>query len=159
MIRTAFYAVTYWAPALVILLLVLARVAAPFPYVGPDYNQTIQASLIAAAKERADRGTVYVKVDGADPSAEILADLTNSKLPATFTPWSLRPHAICPPKTVCGGVVDGQSMLDNSMSADLLSIPLWGLASVRVKAGRCVAEFTLLRAIEWRVVSQRTACS
>lgn len=159
MIKSAFYAATYWAPALLILLIVIARLAAPFPYGGADYNQTIEASLIAAAKERSDSGSLYVKVDGGDPSTEILADLNTRKLPATFAPWSLRPHYRCPPNTFCGGVVDGASLLDNFLSADLLSMPLWHVALVRVKTGRCSAELTLLRATQWHVVSQRTACT
>jgi hypothetical protein len=159
MIRSAFYAVTYWAPALLILLIVIARMAAPFPYGGTDYNQTIEASLIAAAKERSDSGYLYVMVDGGDPSTEILADLNSRKLPAKFAPWSIRPHYRCPPNTHCGGVVDGASLLDNFLSADLLSMPLWRVALVRVKTGSCSAELTLLRAAQWHVVSQRTACT
>jgi len=159
MLRTAFYAATYWAPALIILLLVIARLAAPFPYRGADYNQTIEESLIAAAKERSDIGDLYIKVDGSDPSDAVLAELNSHKLPATFAPWSLRPHYRCPPNTVCGGVVDGASMRDNFLSADLLSMPLWHVALVRVKTGTCSAELTLIRASQWHVLSQRTACS
>jgi hypothetical protein len=97
MLRSVFYAATYWLPVLLILLIVIARMAAPFPYGGTDYNQTIEESLIAAAKERSDSGDLYVKVDGGDPSADVLADLNSRKLPATFAPWSLRPHYGCPP--------------------------------------------------------------
>jgi hypothetical protein len=159
MLRHAFYAATYWLPALLILLIVLARMAAPFPYGGTDYNQTIEESLITAAKERSDSGDLYVRIDGSDPSAEVLADLNSRKLPATFTPWSLRPHYVCPPQTLCGGVVDGASLRDSFLSADLLSMPLWHVALVRVKGGACSAEFTLLRTTQWHVLSQRTACT
>jgi hypothetical protein len=159
MLRSAFYAATYWLPVLIILLIVIARLAAPFPYGGTDYNQTIEESLIAAAKERSDSGDLYVKVDGGDPSADILADLNSRKLPATFAPWSLRPHSRCPPNTLCGGVVDGANLRDNFLSADLLSMPLWHVALVRVKTGACSAELTLLRAAQWHVLSQRTACT
>jgi hypothetical protein len=158
MLRSVFYAATYWLPVLLILLIVIARMAAPFPYGGTDYNQTIEESLIAAAKERSDSGDLYVKVDGGDPTADVLADLNSRKLPATFAPWSLRPHYGCPPNTLCGGVVDGASLRDNFLSADLLSMPLWHVALVRVKTGACSAELTLLRATQWHVLSQRTAC-
>lgn len=158
MLRSVFYAATYWLPVLLILLIVIARMAAPFPYGGTDYNQTIEESLIAAAKERSDSGDLYVKVDGGDPGADVLADLNSRKLPATFAPWSLRPHYGCPPNTLCGGVVDGASLRDNFLSADLLSMPLWHVALVRVKTGACSAELTLLRATQWHVLSQRTAC-
>jgi hypothetical protein len=159
MLRSAFYAATYWAPTSLILLIVIARMAAPFPYGGTDYNQTIEESLIAAAKERSDSGDLYVKVDGADPSADVLADLNSRKLPATFAPWSLRAHYRCPPNTLCGGLVDGAGLRDNFLSADLLSIPLWHVALVRVKTGACSAELTLIRATQWHVLSQRTACT
>jgi hypothetical protein len=160
MLRHAFYAATYWLPVLLILLIVLARIAAPFPYGGTDYNQTIEESLITAAKERSDSGSLYVKVDGGDPSADVLADLNSRKLPATFAPWSLRPHSSysCPPKTICD-IVDGASLRDNFLSADLLSMPLWHVALVRVKGGACSAELTLLRGSQWHVLSQRTACT
>src|ERR1700755_1056226 len=115
MLRLVFYAATYWLPALVILLIVIARLAAPFPYGGIDYNQTIAESLSVAAKERSDSGDLYVKVDEADPSADILADLNSRKLPATFAPWSLRN----------AGSVKGTDPRDNFLSADLLSMPLW----------------------------------
>ena len=159
MLRSAFYAATYWAPMLLILLIVVARIAAPFPYGGADYNQTIAASLVAAAKERSDTGDLYVKVDSGDPSADVLADLNSRKLPATFAPWSLRPHYRCPPNTLCGGVVDAASLRDNFLAADLLSMPLWHVALVRVKSGTCSAELTLIRATQWHVLSQRTACT
>jgi hypothetical protein len=159
MLRSVFYAATYWLPVLIILLIVIARLAAPFPYGGTDYNQTIEESLIAAAKERSDSGDLYVKVDGGDPSADVLADLNSRKLPATFAPWSLRPHSRCPPNTLCGGVVDDANLRDNFLSADLLSMPLWHVALVRVKAGACSAELTLFRAAQWHVLSQRTACT
>ena len=159
MLRSAFYAATYWLPVLLILLIVIARMAAPFPYGGTDYNQTIEESLITAAKERSDSGDLYVKVDGGDPSADVLADLNSRKLPATFAPWSVRPHYSCPPKTLCSGVVDGASLRDNFLSADLLSMPLWHVALVRVKTGACSAELTLFRAAQWHVLSQRTACT
>jgi hypothetical protein len=159
MLRSAFYAATYWLPALIILLIVIARLAAPFPYGGADYNQTIEESLISAAKERSDSGDLYVKVDGSDPSADVLADLNSRKLPVTFAPWSLRPHNSCPPHTPCGGVVDRANLRDNFLSADLLSMPLWHVALVRVNAGACSAELTLLRAAQWHVLSQRTACT
>jgi len=149
MLRSVFYAATYWLPALLILMIVIARLAAPFPYGGIDYNQTIEESLTVAAKERSDSGALYVKVDGADPSADILADLNGRKLPATFTPWSLR-H---------GGVVNGTDPRDNFLSADLLSMPLWHVALVRVKSRTCSAELTLVNANQWHVVSQRTACT
>lgn len=160
MLRSAFYALTYWAPMLLILLLVLARMAAPFPYGGPDYNQTLEESLITAARERADSGNLYVKVEGGDPSAELLADLNSRKLPATFVPSSLRPQTQfhCPPNTLCGAVVYGASMRDNLLAADLLSMPLWHVALVRVKTPACSAELTLVRARQWHVLSQRTAC-
>ena len=158
MLRSAFYAATYWLPALLILLIVLARLAAPFPYGAADYSQTIEESLIAATKERSDSGALYVKIDGGDPSADVLAELNSRKLPATFAPWSARPHYSCPPKTLCN-VVDGASLRDDFLSADLLSMPLWHLALVRVKSGACSAELTLLRATQWHVISQRTACS
>jgi hypothetical protein len=160
MLRHAFYAVTYWLPVLLILLIVIARVAAPFPYGGLDYNQTIEESLITAAKERSDSGDLFVKVDGGDPNADVLADLNSRKLPATFAPWSLRPHSSynCPPRALCN-VVDGASLRDNFLSAEFLSMPLWHVALVRVKGGACLAEMTLLRTGQWHVLSQRTACS
>jgi hypothetical protein len=49
MLRSVFYAATYWLPVLLILLIVIARMAAPFPYCGTDYDQAIEESLIAAA--------------------------------------------------------------------------------------------------------------
>lgn len=158
MLRSAFYAATYWLPALLILLIVLARLAAPFPYGVDDYSQTIEESLIAASKERSDSGALYVKVDGGDPSADVLADLNSRKLPATFEPWSLRPHG-CFPNTPCDRVANGASLRDDFLSADLLSMPLWHVALVRVKTGACSAELTLLRATQWHVITQRTACS
>jgi hypothetical protein len=158
MLRSAFYAVTYWAPALLILLLVIARVAAPFPVGRADHDQTLEESLITAAKERSDSGSLYVKVDGGDPSADILDNLNSRKLPATFAPWSLRPHSQCPPNTLCT-VVSGADRRDNYVAADLLSMPLWHVALVRVKSGMCSAELTLVRTTQWRVLSQRTACT
>ena len=116
--------------------MVIARLAAPFPYGGIDYNQTIAESLSVAAKERSDSGDLYVKVDGADPSADILTDLNSRKLPATFAPWSLR-H---------GGSVKGTDPRDNFLSADLLSMPLWHVALVRVKSRTCSAELALVNA-------------
>jgi hypothetical protein len=156
--RTLFYATTYWTPALLILLIVIARMAAPFPYGGTDYDRAIEESLIAAAKQRSDSGYVYVKVDGSDPSTDILSDLNSHKLTATFAPWSLRPHSQCPPNHICGGTV-GPELLDNFLSADLLSVPLWRLALVRIRTGSCSAELTLFRATQWHVLSQRTACT
>jgi len=86
MLRHAFYAATYWLPVLLILLIVLARVAAPFPY--------------------------------------------------------------------------GASLRDNFLSADLLSMPLWHVALVRVKTGSCSAELTLARGnTQWHVISQRATCT
>lgn len=156
MLRTAFYAVTYWAPVLVILLIIGARLAAPFPYKGSDYNQTLEESLVTAAKERSDSGNLYVRIDGDDPSAELLADLNNRKLPANFVPGSQRSATPCPPNTPCRGVVG--NLRDDLLSADLLSMPLWHVALVRVKGGGCSAEFTLVLGSQWHVLSQRTAC-
>jgi hypothetical protein len=159
MLRSVFYAATYWLPALLILFMVIARLAAPFPYGGIDYNQTIAESLIVAAQERSDSGDLYVKVDGADPSADVLADLNSRELPASFTPWSLRQRNRCPPNGRCAGVVDGTDLRDNFLSAELLSMPLWHVALVRVKSRACSAELTLIRATQWHVLSQRTACT
>jgi len=145
MLRSAFYAATYWSPMLLILLIVVARMGAPFPYGGTDYKQTIEESVVAAAKERSDTGDLYVRVDGGDPSADVLADLNSRKLPATFAPWSLRPRSA--------------GMRDNFLAVDLLSMPLWHLALVRVKTGACSAELTLIQTNQWHVLSQRTACT
>ncbi len=159
MLRSVFYAATYWLPALLILFIVLARMAAPFPYSGADYNQTIEESLVVAAKQRSDSGDLYVKVDGADPSAEILADLNSRKLPATFAPWSLRQHDLCPQNGRCDSAVHSTDTRDNFLSADLLSMPLWNVALVRVKSRACTSEVTLIHATQWHVISQRTACA
>jgi hypothetical protein len=70
MLRTAFYALTYWAPAVLILLTVVARATAPFPYGGKDYNQTVEESLIAVSRQLSDKSDLYVKIDGLDPSTE-----------------------------------------------------------------------------------------
>jgi hypothetical protein len=158
MLRATFYAASYWAPVLLILLLVMARVAAPFPYRGADYSRAIEASLIAAAEERADSGNLYVKVDGVDPSAEVLADLNSRKLPATFVPWSLRPHFQCAPNRVCSGAASDEGPPDNFLIANILTMPLWHVALVRVNTSACSAEFTLLRATQWHSLSQRTTC-
>ena len=157
MMRSAFYAATYWAPTLFVLLLVIARVAAPFPYAGADYTQAMEESLVAAVKERSDSGYVYVKLDGNDPGADFLTDLNSHKLPATFAPLSLRPPYRCPANARCGAL-NRANLSDNVISADLLSMPLWHVALVRVKTASCSAELTLFRATQWHVVTQRTAC-
>jgi hypothetical protein len=159
MLRSVFYAATYWLPALLILLIVLARMAAPFPYGGADYNQTIEESLVVAARQRSDSGDLYVKVDGADPSDEVLAELNSRKLPATFAPWSLRQHDQCPQNGRCDSPVHRTETRDNFLSADLLSMPLWSVALVRVKSRACTSEVSLIHATRWRVMSQRTACT
>ena len=160
MLRTVFYTLTYWAPAVLILLTVVARAAAPFPYGGKDYNQTVEESLVAVSRQLSDKSDLYVRVDGIDPSAEILADLNNRKLPPTFVPWSTRSPAQdhCRALTAQPGVT-GACMRDNFLSADLLSMPLWHVALVRVKTAACTAELTLVQGGEWHVLSQRAACN
>jgi hypothetical protein len=160
MLRIAFYAVTYWAPAAVILLTVAARAAAPFPYDGKDYNQTVEESLIAVSHELSDKSDLYVKIDGVDPSAAVLTDLNSRSLPATFVPWSTRSSSQdhCRQPTL-GAPVVGACMQDNFLSADLVSVPLWHVALVRVKTAACTAELTLVRGDQWHVLSQRAACT
>jgi hypothetical protein len=90
MLRNAFHALAYWTPALIICLAVVARAAAPFPYHEADYAQPVIESLVAVTKQRSDKDTLYIKVDGGDPSAAILTELNSRKLPPTFAPWSTR---------------------------------------------------------------------
>jgi hypothetical protein len=160
MLKTIFYALTYWAPALLICLAVAARAAAPFPYGGADYTQSVAASLISVARELSDKGDRYVRVDGHDPSADILTELNSRKLPSTFVPWSGR----SPKQDHCRAaapdtVVAGACMQDNFLSADLLSMPLWHVALVRVTTAACTAELTVVRGpTQWHVLSQRAVC-
>jgi hypothetical protein len=161
MLRSVFHAVTYWAPALLICLTVGARAAAPFPYRGPDYTQTVAESLFVIARELSDKSDLYVKVDGRDPGADILTELNSRKLPPTFVPWSAR----SPKQDHCrvlaaDAEVGGACMQDNFLSADRLSIPLWHVALVRVKTAACTAELALVRGVtQWHVVSQRAVCT
>ena len=160
MLRTLFHAVFYWAPALLICAVVGARAAAPFPYGSADYTQTLTESLIKSAHELSGRSNLYVKVGGADPSVEMLADLNSRKLPLTFAPWSAR----SPKQDHCRALGEGATanaicMADNFLAADLLSMPLWHVALVRVKTAACTAEMTLVQGSTlWHVVSQRTNC-
>ncbi len=160
MLRTLFYAATYWAPAVLILVAVLARVAAPFPYNGTEYNQAIGEGLIKVASELSDRSNLYVQVDGRDPGSDILMELNSRHLPATFVPWSTRSpaHDHCRTSTLNTAGV-GACMQDNFLSAELLSMPLWHVALVRVKSAACTAELTLVRGAQWHVLSQRAACT
>jgi hypothetical protein len=159
MLRNAFHALAYWTPALIICLAVGARAAAPFPYHETDYAQPVTESLIAVAKQRSDKDTLYIKVDGGDASAAILTELNNRKLPPTFAPWSAR----SPKEEHCralGAVINGGCLRDNFLEANFLSMPLWHVALVHVKAGVCTAELTLvLGASQWHVVSQRAVCT
>ena len=161
MLRSAFHAVAYWAPVLIICLAVGARAAAPFPYGSANSAQTLTESVVAVARELADKSDLYVKVDGGDPSAEILTDLNSHKLPLNFAPWSARSPDQDHCRALAGGaVVIGTCMRDNFLAADLLSMPLWHVALVRVKTAACSAELTLVQGVDqWHVVSQRTACT
>jgi hypothetical protein len=161
MLKNVFYALTYWAPVLLVCLAVGARAAAPFPYRGPDYTQTVTESLIAVARELSDKSDLYVKVDGHDPSADLLTELNSRRLPLTFAPWSARlpKQDHCRPSAPDTEVV-GACMQDNFLSADFLSMPLWHVALVRVKTAACSAELTLVHgATQWHVVSQRAVCA
>jgi hypothetical protein len=161
MLRSAFHAVAYWAPVLIICLAVGARAAAPFPYGSANSTQTLTESVIAVARELSDKSDLYVKVDGGDPSADILTELNSRKLPLNFAPWSARSPDQDHCRALAGGaVVIGACMRDNFLSADLLSIPLWHVALVRVKTAACSAELTLVQgAALWHVVSQRATCT
>jgi hypothetical protein len=161
MLRSVFYAITYWAPVLLICLVVGARAAAPYPYGGTDYNQSVTESLVAVAHELSDRSDLYVKVDGRDPSTDILTELNSRKLPAAFVPWSTRSRNLDHCRALGADTrVVGRCMQDNFLSADLLSIPLWHVALVRVNTAACTAELTLLRGTsQWHVVSQRASCT
>jgi hypothetical protein len=161
MLRSLFHAVTYWAPALLICLAVGARAAAPFPYGGTDYTQTVAESLIVISRELSDKSDLYVQVDGRDPSTDVLTELNSRKLPPTFAPWSARsPKQDRCRSSPAGAVVVGACMQDNFLSADLLSMPLWHVALVRVKTAACTAELALVRgATQWHVVSQRAVCT
>ena len=161
MFKTLFHASMYWAPMLLVCLLIAARVLAPFPYNGADYTEPLVASLNAVAQESAYRNELYVKIDGHDPSPEILADLNGRQLPATFSAWSARSTAYdhCRPSTFNEPVL-GACMRDNFLSADFLSMPLWHVALVRVKTAACSAELTLFRgATLWHVMSQKSVCT
>ena len=160
MLRNVFHAVAYWAPVLIILLAVGARAAAPFPYAAADYNQTVAESVTAVVKQLSDKNGLYVKVDDHDPSPELLADLNGRKLAPTFAPWSARSPKEDHCRTLGGGVVSGGCLRDNFVTADLLSMPLWHVALVRVKTGSCSAELTLARGnTQWHVISQRATCT
>jgi hypothetical protein len=160
MLKSVFHAVTYWVPALLICLVVGARAAAPFPYGGADYTQSVAESLIGVARELSDKGDLYVSVDGRDPSADMLTELNSRKLSSTFAPWSAR----SPKQDHCRAAaadtaVAGGCMQDNFLSADFLSMPLWHVALVRVKTAACAAELTLVRGTQWHVLSQRAVCT
>jgi hypothetical protein len=160
MLKTVFYALTYWAPALLICLAVGARAAAPFPYGGADYTQSVAESLIGVAHELSDKGDLYVRVDGHDPSADLLTELNSRKLPSTFAPWSARSPAQDHCRAVAADTVAVSGcMRDNFLSADFLSMPLWHVALVRVKTAACAAELTLVRGTQWHVLSQRAVCT
>jgi hypothetical protein len=161
MLRSAFHAVAYWAPVLIICLAVGARAAAPFPYRSTDSTQTLSESVITVAHELSDKSDIYVKVDGSDPSADILTELNGRRLPLNFAPWSARSPNNDHCRALAGGaVVIGTCMQDNFLSADLLSMPLWHVALVRVKTAACSAELTLVQgAAQWHVVSQRATCT
>jgi hypothetical protein len=159
MLKNVFYALTYWAPALLICLVVGARAAAPFPYGGADYTQSVAESLIGVAHELSDKGDLFVRVDGRDPSADLLTDLNSRKLPSTFAPWSARSPKQDHCRAAADTVVAGGCMQDNFLSADFLSMPLWHVALVRVKTAACTAELTLVRATQWHVLSQRAVCT
>jgi hypothetical protein len=159
MFKHVFYALTYWAPALLICLAVGARAAAPFPYAGTDYTQSVAESLVLVAHELSDKGELYVKVDGHDPSADILTDLNSRKMPSTFAPWSARSPNQDHCRAAAGVLVAGACMQDNFLSAEFLSMPLWHVALVRVKTAACADELTLVRGTQWHVLSQRASCT
>lgn len=161
MLKLAFHTLMYWVPTLLICLLIAARVLAPFPYDGADSTPPVEESLNSVTRQMAYQNDLYVQVDGRDPSAEVLADLNNRQLPAKFEPWSARSPALdhCRASTFNATPV-GTCMRDNFLSADLLSMPLWHVALVRVQTAGCAAELTLVRgAAQWHVLSQRSLCT
>jgi hypothetical protein len=161
MLKNLFHAATYWAPALLICVLIGARLAAPFPYGGPDFTQSVTESLSSVARELSYRNEVYVKVDGGDPGAEILTELNDRKLPPTFSPWSARSpdRDHCRPTILATAPAAG-CMLDNFLAADFLTMPFWHVALVRVKSAGCTAELTVVRGVtRWHVMSQRATCN
>jgi hypothetical protein len=150
----------YWAPVLIICVAVGARAAAPFPYGNTDTTQTLTASLTTVVHELQDKSTVYVMIDGSDPSAELLTALNSRNEPPTFAPGKTRSLEVARCReNAKGGVIFGNCLQDNFLSADLLSMPLWHVALVRVKTVACTAELALIQGtIQWHVVSQRTIC-
>jgi hypothetical protein len=161
MLKAVFYALTYWAPALLLCLVIGARVAAPYPYDGPEYTQSVAEGLTMVARELADKRELYVKVDGHDPGTDLLADLNSRNLPATFSSWSARPAGRdrCP-TSIMNPAATGACMQDNFLAADFLSMPLWHVALLRVKTAACTAELTVVHgATRWHVLSQRAVCT
>jgi hypothetical protein len=160
MLRNAFHAVMYWAPVLIICAAIGARAAAPYPYGSKDTAQILTESLTVVARELQDKGTVYVTVDGSDPDTDLLTTLNSRPGAPAFTPGKARSleleHCRVTPR---GGLVVGSCMQDNFLSAELLSMPLWHVALVRVKTAGCTAELTLAQGnTDWHVLSQRTSC-
>jgi hypothetical protein len=163
MLRNAFHAITYWVPALIICLAIGARAAAPFPYGSTATHQILTESLVAVAHELQDKSTVYVTVDGSDPSADFLTVLNSRTAPTVFAPGkprSLEVEGCRMPATHPGMVVVSSCLQDNFLSADLVSMPLWHVALVRVTTVACTAELVLVQGnAQWHVMSQRTSCS
>jgi hypothetical protein len=161
MFRNVFHALFYWAPTLVVCLAVAARAAAPYPYDPKDSAPVLIESMSVISSELADKSALYVRVDGADPNADFLSELNSRKLQPIFAPWSARSaeHDRC--RTAGNGAaVVGACMHDNFLWAEMLSMPLWHVALVRVKTAACTAELTLLQgAAQWHVVSQRSICT
>jgi len=160
MLRSLFYAATYWAPALLVLLGVAARAAAPYPYDGVIYGAAIEASLVSVARTLHDTNNLYVRVEGRDPSPQMLMGLNSGKSSALFVPWSSRSPKRDRCVTSTRDPIDASCMEDNFLSANFLSMPLWHVALVRVNTAACAAELTLvLGPNQWHVVSQRSMCT
>ncbi len=161
MLRNTFHALAYWAPMLIIFLAVGGRAAAPFPYGSADVTAILTVGVSAVARELNDRSTVYVTVDGSDPSTDLIAALNRRNGPPLFAPGKTRSLEVDRCRAVGKGmVIVGRCLQDNLLSADLLSMPLWHVALVRVKSLACTAELTLVQGVDqWHVLSQRTACT
>jgi hypothetical protein len=141
------------------LILIIARIFAPWPLSGSDAEDvTIAAATSVLTNWHPGDGTIFLSINHRDPSLRALQETQISSRGLRIRPATERD---CKADECADWEKSSEfSQVDNFVSIDLLSIPLWRFGMVRAITSACVSEIGLVKGFsDWHVISFRSLCA
>ena len=146
--------------SLIAVLLILARIYAPWPLDGNEVEQaTTEALRWSLRNSSHDDKPLFVSIDGIDPSADVLKDISRSANGRALKPISQRANTEDKCSTQGDTLPAFACKVDDFVVAHLITMPLWHVAIVNLQTAACFEELSLIKLASWHVISRRWGCA